>query len=84
MYLAKLLWDFKETGWDVDGYRQNRYMPFRNINDLINQFNYIGYHDVCIYPPMGDMAYYPDNKVNDYKGVHLVYYGHSEKNQTGK
>ena len=30
------------------------------------------------------MAEYPYEKVNDYKGVQFVHYGHTEENQTGK
>jgi len=26
------------------------YWPLNNIADLINQYNFVGYHDICIYP----------------------------------
>ena len=65
------------------GYRYQKYLPFETIDDLIDQFNYVGYHDVCIYPPWKDMAMYPQDKVNDYKGLLVVHPGHSEENQTG-
>ena len=72
--------------WDVfneDGYRFQKYLPFETIDDLIYQFNYVGYHDVCIYPPTEDLSM-SSNRTGNQKGLYQVYYGHFEKDQTGK
>jgi len=40
-----------------------KYFRFSNISDLIDQFNYVGFHDVCIYPAVGQLSpnKYPDS-----------------------
>ena len=56
------------------------YEPVKTINDLIYQFNFIGYHQVCIFPERHEVVHSaPEYRKNVY-----VYYGHSEDNQTGK
>ena len=70
--------------WDYNhfGFRRGNYFPFNSTSDLIDQFNFIGYHDVCIYPSISDMAEYPSDNI--VKGVKNVYPGHQVENQTGK
>ena len=65
------------------GYRFQKYLPFETINDIIDQFNYVGYHDVCIYPSMSYLSRSSD-RTNNMKGLAHVHVGHLEKNQTGK
>ena len=58
-----------------------QYLPFQTIDDLVDQFNYVGYHDVCIYPLRKDLTMYDNIQA---KGVTYVHYGHAVENQTGK
>ena len=75
--------------WDSGGYRKHQYWPFDNIADLIKQYNYIGVHDVCIYPK-SDI--YLDRVLptrtpyldwNDWKGIAIVANGYILKNNSG-
>jgi len=71
------------------GYRAGNYLPLETIDDLIDQFNYVGFTDLCIYPPIKnseskDMALYKDPSSKYTKGIWAVYYGHTNQNQTGK
>ena len=50
---------------------------------MIDQFNYYGFNDLCIYPQDKDMAFYKDPKSNSTKGG-FVYKGYTNINQTGK
>ena len=70
--------------WDRNGYRSGNYLPLETIDDLLDQFNYIGFNDLCIYPPYKDMAFYKDPSGIDTKGIAAVYYGHTNENRTGK
>jgi len=70
--------------WDRAGYRKGNYLPLETIDDLLDQFNYVGFNDLCIYPPMKDMAVYKDASSKDTKGILGVYYGHTNQNRTGK
>jgi len=71
-------------------YRAGNYLPLETIDDLIDQFNYVGFNDLCIYPPMDnnhaskDLALYRDPSLKYTKGIWGVYYGHTNQNQTGK
>jgi len=70
--------------WDWSGHRNGTYLPLETIDDLIDQFNYVGFNDLCIYPPNKDMAIYKDPHSKDTKGIVGVYNGHTNQNQTGK
>lgn len=81
--------------WNGKEYREGDYLPLETIDDLVDQFNYIGFHDLCIYPPTSDMAQYglkykkiTEKNITvvnyDLKGINAVYYGHTTHNQTGK
>jgi len=50
------------------------------IDDLIAQFNLLGFIDLCIYPPARDMVSYSGGKAGPNK---FVYNGHSKQNRTG-
>ena len=78
-----LWWDYSYSS-NLAGYRTGNYLPLVTIDDLIDQFNYIGFNDLCIYPANKDMAFYKDASSNDTKGIMAVYYGHTNQNQTGK
>jgi len=70
--------------WDIKGYREGNYLPLETIDDLVEQFNYVGFNDLCIYPVWSDLATYMDPMSRDTKGIEFVYYGHTNKNQSGK
>jgi len=79
-------------------YRIGNYLPLETIDDLVDQFNYVGFNDLCIYPDLnlnadepdyepedlGDLAFYNDPTRPETKGIEAVYYGHTNRNQTGK
>ena len=73
-------WDFS---WDPV-YRYKKYLPLETIDDLVDQYNYVGFNDLCIYPERPDMAMYKNASSKDTKGIMSVYYGHTNNNQTGK
>jgi len=74
-----------EVPWEHNvGYRKRTYLSLKTIDDLVDQFNYVGFNDLCIYPPNSDMARYNDPGSTDTKGIEAVYYGHTYQNQTGK
>ena len=69
--------------WDSGGYRKGKYFPFSNISDLIDQFNYVGYHDVCNYPGNDQLAVIRNTGETHTKGVHYIIGGHVQQNHTG-
>ena len=72
-----MFWD------DYDGYRKGKYFPFSNISDLIDQFNYVGFQDVCNYPGLDQLAPIKNANRTYTKGVTYVMGGHVNQNQTG-
>jgi len=66
------------------GYRQNKYFPFSTSSDIIDQFNYIGFLDVCIYPGGNQLSLYKDPDDPATKGIRYVFGGFIQNNQTGK
>ena len=51
--------------------------------DVIHQFNYVGYQEVCIYPTASELAYVEAENKTTTKGVGYVYPGYANKNSTG-
>jgi len=78
-----LWWDYSYSS-NLNGYRKGNYLPLETIDDLIDQFNYVGFNDLCIYPADKYMAFYKDPSSQATKGIMAVYYGHTNENQTGK
>ena len=79
-----LIWDYQMKVYTPKAYRKEKYWPLENITDLINQFNYVGFHDICIYPgTWKDMS----NTVNAHnphtKGLHKVAHGYGVRNSSG-
>jgi len=74
--------------WDNNyGERVYQYFPFSNISDIIDQFNYVGFHDVCNYPGTQDLTPYKQSLLYNLtasKGIGAVIGGYSERNSTGK
>ena len=78
-----LMWNYDHTQF---GYRRNNYWPIDNITDLIKQYNYIGFHDICIYPTLAGLIDYtlvtwPWQLST--KGLRAVYHGYAVRNNTG-
>ena len=76
----RLTWDGHA---DFAGYRGQKYLPFSEISDLIDQFNYVGFHDVCNYPTRNELTPYKDPKDPRTKGVKQVFVGYTKSNSTG-
>jgi len=62
--------------------RKQNYLPFSDIDDIIDQYNYVGFHDVCNYQGNQDVT--PYKNPNSGKGVGTVMGGFAEQNQTGR
>ena len=83
-------WDYSKQGHRkrdgyAGGYRAGNYLPLETIDDLLDQFNYVGFTDICIYPELWwDLVSYNDASSTDTKGIVAVYNGHTYQNQTGK
>jgi len=77
-------WDYSDI--TIAGHRYEKYLPLQTIDDLLDQFNYVGFTDLCIYPhtDMENMKFYNNPASTDSKGISAVYYGHTNQNQTGK
>ena len=74
-----LVWDYGNQG-----YRRHQYWSFDNITDLIKQYNYIGYHDVCIYPRSKfDLPHASNSDQLTSKGLDRVSSGYAVKNNSG-
>ena len=71
--------------WDSGGYRRHNYWPIENITDLINQYNYIGLHDICIYPRelQDDYVSVKNSKKKSTKGLYALYHGYAVHNSSG-
>ena len=78
-----MYWD-KSSGIDEGGYRQFKYLPLSDIPDLLDQFNYVGYHDVCIRRADNDVSFIKNPDDLTTKGVQFVMKGHISHNQSGK
>ena len=83
-----LTWDFQLDFAMVDqvpqSYRRYKYWPLKNITDLLKQYNYVGFHDICIYPRvMDDMtkAFKAGRLAS--KGLNRVAHGYAVKNSSG-
>ena len=81
---SRFWWDYNNHGWTPAGYRNGTYLPLETIEDLLDQFNYRGFTDLCIYPELSEMAAYEDPSNKDTKGIYTVFPGHTVQNQTGK
>ena len=80
-------WDYTYNSYFdglIAGYRKGNYLPLETIGDLVDQYNYVGFSDLCNYPPNKDMTKVRDPSSKDTKGIYAVYYGHTNQNQSGK
>ena len=72
-----LLWD------DYEHDNQHKYMPLTNITDLIDQFNYVGFHDICNYFDESFIENILD-PLDRKKGMRKIVPGYARINSTGK
>ena len=72
-----LLWD------DYQSERKHNYMPLNNIKDLIDQFNFVGFHDVCHYFDVFDIEQILDPLYRS-KGLRQIVPGYALTNSTGQ
>ena len=65
------------------GYRRQTFLPFSKIADLIDQVNYVGFHDVCNYPGTFELTPYKNPYDPRTKGIEDVFVGYTQSNNTG-
>ena len=71
-----LIWDW--TQWLDEN--DHEYFKFTNLDNLIDQFNFVGYHDVCNFPKMISMHWFVDTRM---KGFEFLYPGYNDRNSSG-
>ena len=59
------------------------YRILRDTTDLIDQFNYVGFHDICLMLNLDDRHKYLQGVKSGKKGRDVVFPGYSETNSTG-
>ena len=65
-------------------YRKFNYWPLENITDLIEQYNYVGFHDMCIYPRIySDQSNIGRTWNSATKGVYRLAHGYAQTNSSG-
>ena len=70
--------------WNYEGgYRKYKYFPFSSSSDIIDQFNFTGFSDVCVYPGSNQLSPYKDPTDPATKGIKYVFGGFIQNNQTG-
>ena len=77
---AMMVWDL----WKSE--RAYQYWPLENITDLIMQYNYVGFHDICIYPKMEDLTQVQtkeDYSLKGIKGFQVYVEGYVGSNTSG-
>lgn len=80
-----LAWDYSRYSGNRDAiFREYQYWPFDNITDLIKQYNFIGYHDVCIYPNSVTDLTITNYQVDQLKNLYYVSHGYAVENNSGK
>ena len=55
-----------------------QYWNFNNLNDLIKQYNFVGFHDVCNHPKLTELHFQ-----FGIKGFMFLYPGYHERNNSG-
>ena len=80
-----LVWDAAIRRNVRQSYRRYKYWPLENIKDLITQYNYVGFHDICIYPRL----FYDTADAMEYwnfetKGLAKIINGYTERNTSGQ
>jgi len=55
-------------------------LPLNNLTDFINQFNLVGFHDICNYPTKNELKLHYGSP----KGFVSYYPGYDKYNSTGQ
>jgi len=86
---GELVWDSHGYSHNNNGKSRNRnyrnYWKLQNVEDLILQFNYVGFHDICNYPNSNQLHfYYMLNGIGtNLKKFYHYYPGYISKNTSG-
>ena len=72
-----LLWDHSNSQ------RQGEYMPLGSIEDFLDQFNFVGYHDICNYFQKQDVEMISPG-LRPEKGFARIFPGYTKYNGTGQ
>ena len=91
-----LVWDFTpcillgdkckqpDIIYEENSYRRFKYWSLENISDLIKQYNYMGLHDICIYPrSFLDLTKIKEAWNSTTKGLYRVAHGYAVRNSSG-
>ena len=84
---GNMLWNAQHgDGVDSPNLNYRNYWKLNSAQDLIDQFNYVGYHDICNYPVGTEIYPYPilTEIGHNPKGFHFYYHGFETFNQSGK
>ena len=76
---GQLVWN---ADWGGEFIHYEQYWNFSSLNDLIKQFNFVGYHDVCNYPTSFELHYVSWNS-DKMKGFDVLYPGYNERDSSG-
>ena len=83
---GKLMWN---AGEHSQGIHFQKYWNLSDINSMIEQYNYVGYHDVCNYPEIKPDLGTEELHIVDgidggmMKGFNYFYPGYNERNSSG-
>ena len=65
-------------------YTRSNYWKLKNLNDLIDQFNYVGFHDICNFPRIPDFLDFRQCPGSfNVKSFTYLYPGYRHQNSTG-
>jgi len=73
---GQLVWNAKKESWTP---RYHKYLNFSSLDNLIYQFNFLGYHDVCNYPEESELHFFESRK----KKFQYLYPGYSQRSSSG-
>ena len=77
---GQMVWNAKEQeGYSVITPRYHKYLNFSSLDNLIDQFNFLGYHDVCNYPKSSELHFFRNRK----KEFQYLYPGYSQRSSSG-
>ena len=84
---GQLVWNAYTFNRPLSNTHYQQYWNLSNLDNLIDQFNFVGYHDVCNYPETSDLDVFPylfpDLFPVAGKGFYYMYPGYNERNSSG-
>jgi len=70
--------------WDFEaGFRKYKRYNFSTSSDIIDQYKFTGFTDVCVYPGANQLSPIKDPTNITTKGIKYVFGGFIQNNQTG-